>query len=170
MNNMKAGGIMMSNDTFKASKSFEFYMWTSVCLVSLIIVLYNFFSSIGFVLFFFLLFVTSAFFAVALIIGVVKIRYTFKGDHLLVKGITSQIEIQYSHIQHVQKQGYDAAYNLNFFTHLSTATTGKQIMIASSDFRRTHISPEREEEFISMLKTKLPDPKIFVDNKRQWKV
>jgi hypothetical protein len=94
----------------------------------------------------------------------IRIRYTLGADSLIVKSAFSKVEIKYSQIWTVEETIRP------FFPGPSgTTAPGKyRIRIVYNEVSEIFVSPERIDEFLSKLKMKLPDPRMFKE-KEGWK-
>jgi hypothetical protein len=97
-----------------------------------------------------------------LTIAFIKIRYIFENDCLFVKGAFKDQKIKYSEIRHVVE--YYRRFSL--YQTPTTAPGNKQILIIYDDNKEIFISPERKDEFLMKLERRLPNPGVYVKNKK----
>jgi len=88
----------------------------------------------------------------------IKIRYILADNSLIVKTVSKNYEIPYSMFWVVEetKRSFPATRTMK------TAPGKYQIKIIYNGDQEIFISPERIDEFLMKLESKLPDPRIYL--------
>jgi len=92
----------------------------------------------------------------------IRIKFILKNDRLIVRRYFRTIEIPYQSIKSVEEVSDRSVYLINF---TPSAPSSKQVWIRYTDINGreeiVNFSPAKKMEFLSELKPRLPDPRVF---------